>query len=187
MRTRPLALLALLLPLAACVSPPPDARNPRGDAIRFVARNGIATANGIFHDWRIVDAHVDRADPGASHVEIEIDVASVDTGIPRRDDHLRDPDFFEVERWPHATVRVSEVRPHEGPDDRRFDARFDVAIRDRHAALPGTFTVVSEEPLVVEGEIEIDRVDFGVGEADRWWNPVTPRNRVPIHFRVTLE
>ena len=180
-------LLALLLVLPGCVTPPPETLNPRGDFIRFVAKNAIATANGVFHDWRVVDAHIDRSDIGASFVEIEIEIASIDTGIERRDDHLRDPDFLEVERWPKASIRVSDVRPEGEPDDRRFTARFEITIRDRRESLDGAFALVSDRPLVVEGEIEIDRVAFGVGKADSWWNPVSPRNEVPVHFRVTLE
>lgn len=185
MRIRCASLLApLLLLLAACVSAPPATQSPRGDYIRFVASNGVATANGIFHEWRVVDSKVDRGDAAASYVEVEIDVASIDTGIERRDDHLRSPDFFDAERWPHAKVRVSDVRPR---DDQHYDARFDVEIRDQRRSLEGGFVLVSEEPPVVEGEVEIDRIAFGVGPENHWWNPVTPQEQVPVRFRLTLE
>ena len=187
MHTRYAALLAPLLLLAACASTPPETQNAQGDFIRFVAQNGIATANGIFHEWRVVDAKIDRGDAGASYVELEIDVASIDTGIGRRDDHLRSADFFDAERWPKATVRVSGVRPPGESGDYRYDARFEVVIRGQRESLKGDFVFVSDHPLVVEGKVGIDRVAFGVGKPDRWWNPVTARDVVPVHFRVTLQ
>lgn len=177
----------LILCLAACVNAPPESRLANRDAIRFVGRSGIATANGIFHRWRVLEARVDRDDPSASFALIEIDVASLDTDFPRRDDHLRDPDFFDVERWPTARVRVEGVRPSPaGSEPPRYRAHFDVAIRDRRLSLPGEFAVVSERPLVVEGGLVLDRVAFGIGAPDCWWNPLSPRNEVPVRFRVTL-
>ena len=191
----PLPLLLGLcscLALVACVNAPPETRGANGDEIRFESRSGIAKANGIFRDWRVVDARIDPGRPAESHVAIEIDVDSIDTGFERRDAHLRDPDFFDAATWPHARVRVSDARPvaSEGaggaaPDS--YQARFEVEIRDRREALEGAFRVVSRRPLVVEGELEIDRTSFGVGSPNRWWNPMAPRNQVPVHFRLTLE
>jgi polyisoprenoid-binding protein YceI len=187
------APLALLLSFAAagalaCVNAPPPARTPHGDAIRFEARSGIARAHGIFHDWRIVDAHVDRSDPGASWVEIEVDVASVDTAFARRDEHLRAPDFFDARRWPGARIRVSEVRAlPESEEPPRYAARFEITLRDTRESLPGSFTLESETPLVVAGELVLDRTVFGVGEPDVWWNPMSPHNDVTVRFRATLD
>jgi polyisoprenoid-binding protein YceI len=42
-------------------------------------------------------------DPGASTVEVIIDMASVDSGSQARDEHLRSADFFDVASHPHAT------------------------------------------------------------------------------------
>src|SRR5688500_8640721 len=39
-------------------------------------------------------------DPLASSVEVTIDPASIDTGDPQRDGHLRSADFFDVEQFP---------------------------------------------------------------------------------------
>jgi polyisoprenoid-binding protein YceI len=187
MRIRLATLLALALLVSGCVTHPPETTNPRGDSIRFVARSGIVTANGLFHAWRVVDSRIDPDDLAASFVEIEIDVASIDTGFESRDDHLRDPDFLEVERWPKAYIRAFDVRPLDGSDDSRFSARVEIGIRDRRESMSGEFRLVSNRPLIIEGEIEIDRLAFGVGAEDSWWNPMSPRNEVLFHFRLTLE
>ncbi len=44
-----------------------------------------------------------------SSVEAEIDVASVYTGVARRDDDLRSPNYFDAEKYPNITFRSSRV------------------------------------------------------------------------------
>src|SRR5438445_6833252 len=50
------------------------------------------------------------SDPLDSHVEVEVDMASVDTRDEQRDAHLRSPDFFDVERFPVMSYRSTAVR-----------------------------------------------------------------------------
>ncbi len=42
-------------------------------------------------------------------VNIEIDAASVSTGVKKRDDHLRSPDFFNVKQFPKLTFKSTKV------------------------------------------------------------------------------
>jgi polyisoprenoid-binding protein YceI len=46
-----------------------------------------------------------------SSVEAEIDLQSVTTGNPQRDEHLRSPDFFETDVHPKMIFRSTSVRP----------------------------------------------------------------------------
>jgi polyisoprenoid-binding protein YceI len=55
------------------------------------------------------DAHV-GADGHVSG-EIFIDPASIDTGIRKRDNHLRSGDYFDIANYPTITFTVAEVRP----------------------------------------------------------------------------
>jgi polyisoprenoid-binding protein YceI len=48
--------------------------------------------------------------PADSTVEVVIDMASVSSGDQSRDDHLRSPDFFDVEAHPTATFRSKAIR-----------------------------------------------------------------------------
>ena len=59
---------------------------------------------GRFHGTVVIGE-----DPAGSSVEVEIDMASVDTRDEGRDGHLRSPDFFDVERYPTMTYRSSAV------------------------------------------------------------------------------
>ena len=48
-------------------------------------------------------------DPAAASVHITIDAASIDTRDTKRDEHLRSPDFLDVERFPNLTFRSTRV------------------------------------------------------------------------------
>src|SRR5579859_2725325 len=69
---------------------------------------------------------LDEADPARSSVVVEIDAASLDTGEPRRDTHLRSADFLDVERYPVLTFTSTRVEPV-GND--RFRVEGDLTIR----------------------------------------------------------
>jgi polyisoprenoid-binding protein YceI len=49
------------------------------------------------------------ADPTRSTVEATISAASVDTGQPQRDEHLRSPDFLDVEKYPEISFKSSRI------------------------------------------------------------------------------
>jgi polyisoprenoid-binding protein YceI len=171
----------------AGVSGAEDADAPPG-SIEFVGRNLLLTANGAFHRWRFTRVEIDRAHPERSVVEVEIDVASIDTGIERRDEHLRTADFFEVEKWPTATVHVTGASPDgaSATGNPRYRANFRIRIRDVEKTLPGSFEVVAEDPPQVAGDLVLNRIDFGVGEPHRRWNPTSIREEIPVHFSVRI-
>jgi polyisoprenoid-binding protein YceI len=53
---------------------------------------------------------VDERNPANSSIELEIDANSVDTGNSQRDDHLRNPDFFNTRQFPKITFKSTRVR-----------------------------------------------------------------------------
>lgn len=70
--------------------------------------HGLSRVTGKFTDFS-VELFWDENDLEHSSVHLEIDVASVDTGIDRRNGHLRSEDFFDVETYPTITFVSSEI------------------------------------------------------------------------------
>lgn len=55
-------------------------------------------------------------DLSKSSVHCTVDVASIDTGIKERDDHLRSKDFFNVEKYPKMHFRSKKIHRTEESD-----------------------------------------------------------------------
>ncbi len=57
---------------------------------------------------------LDEEEVSKSKLTVSIDVASVNTNVKDRDDHLRSADFFEVEKFPKMTFTSTKVEPKNG-------------------------------------------------------------------------
>jgi len=55
------------------------------------------------------NALIDEASPGSSKVNLEIETASINSSDPKRDEHLRSADFFDVKQFPKMTFRSTLV------------------------------------------------------------------------------
>lgn len=157
-------------------------------SLEFVGRNLIATANGTFHEWRVVESAIDLEAIARSHVLVEVELSSVDTGNESRDDHLRTADFFDVATHPVATVRAHSFVAL-GESERggeRYAVQLDIDLHGVQKTIPGEVELVSPTPMVFEGSSMLNRVDFGVGAAPSRWNPMSIGAEIPIRFRVEL-
>lgn len=55
---------------------------------------------------------VDEANPAQASVAVEIDTASIDSNHAERDKHLRSADFLDVDKFPKASFKSTEVIDH---------------------------------------------------------------------------
>ena len=72
----------------------------------------------------------DRDHPEDAGVQATMDAASIDTGVADRDGHLRGPDFFDAEKFPHITFRSTRVDNPPKEEGDRFRVVGDLTIRD---------------------------------------------------------
>jgi polyisoprenoid-binding protein YceI len=111
---------------------------------------------------------VDRDDLTKSSVEVTIGVASINTSNERRDAHLKNPDFFEVEKYPTATFK-SKSWKKTGTDT--FDVTGDLTIKDTTKEVVLQVTSLGFVPGNRPGSMisgweattKINRRDWGVG------------------------
>jgi polyisoprenoid-binding protein YceI len=76
--------------------------------VSFTGRHFMVTkVRGRFTDVRGTVTIGDRM--ADSHVEVVIGMASVTSGSETRDEHLRSPDLFDVEQYPHARFRSTRT------------------------------------------------------------------------------
>ena len=83
--------------------------DPSGSAIGFTVHQFLGTTHGKFTRFN-GKIDIDREHPENSSVTAQIDVRSIDTQIKKRDDHLRSPEFFNVEKFPQMTFKSRNVK-----------------------------------------------------------------------------
>lgn len=130
----------------------------------------------------IVDA---GDDPKRSSVKAAIDVTTLITGDPQRDEHLRSPDFFDAANHPTMTFEsrsISGAREH-------FKVTGDLTIRGqtREVTLDVTFNGLGTNPLgqAVAGftaVTQLNRKEFGLN-----WNMALEAGGFLVGDTATIE
>jgi polyisoprenoid-binding protein YceI len=132
---------------------------------------------------------------GAIHVEdtvedswgeLEIDAASIDTGVPDRDAHLRSADFLDVEKFPKITYRSTKV---ERTGDTKLRVTGDLTIRDvtRSIVMDVTSEGLTPDPwggtrAAFSATGELEREDWGMT-----WNVALEKGGVLVSKSVQLD
>jgi polyisoprenoid-binding protein YceI len=137
--------------------------DPVHSSVEFHVKHlGIATVKGQF---KVFEGTLEIDDSGA-RANGTVDVASVDTREPQRDDHLRSADFFEVERFPQIAFQSTAIRPL---DDEEFEIDADLTIHGvtrsvtLKAVFEGSETDLQGNARVgVSAAAQINRSDFGM-------------------------
>ncbi len=84
--------------------------DPNHSAAQFSVRHlGVLTVRGAFTKVSGTATH-DPADPSKDTLEATIDANSVDTRVQMRDNDLRSPRFFDVQKFPTITFRSKQTK-----------------------------------------------------------------------------
>ena len=116
-------------------------------AVTFKIRHLFSNVKGSFNEFAGA-LDYEPGKPETWKAEAVIQAASIDTNVKARDNHLRNPDFFEVEKYPTITFKSSEV----------------TEATDTTAKLKGLLTIHG-----VEKEVVLDLTIHGAGK-DPWGN-----------------
>jgi polyisoprenoid-binding protein YceI len=83
--------------------------DPAHSTIGFKVKHLMITnVKGLFEKFRGT-VNIDEKDIAKSKVDVTIEMASINTNITKRDDHLRSPDFFDVAKFPTMTFVSTKV------------------------------------------------------------------------------
>ena len=69
---------------------------------------GVTDFYAVFKDISGIVAF-DKADPAKSSVELTVPVESIDSRNPKRDQHLKSPDFFNAKQFPTLSFKSKKV------------------------------------------------------------------------------
>ena len=153
--------------------------------IHFTVRHMvIAKVRGAFARWKGFIDH-DAADPTRSRVEIEIETASVDTREPKRDEHLRSPDFLDVAQFPKMTFVSTSI---DKVEDGVFRVHGDLTLHGvtRPVTLEAELLGTGKDPwggerLGYQARAVLNRKDFGLT-----WNAALETGGVLVGEKVDI-
>jgi polyisoprenoid-binding protein YceI len=145
----------------------------------------ISKVRGRFSKWS-AKLQLDTADLTRSTVEVDIEAASIETGVADRDTHLRSPDFLDAAKYP--TVRYRSRRIEAASKD-RLRVVGDLTIRDvtREVVLDVEYGGQGKDPwgntrVGFTATTSINRKDFGLT-----WNQALETGGVLVADRVDIE
>jgi polyisoprenoid-binding protein YceI len=184
---RPLmaAMLLLALPGLAvnAAGPVPSySADPELSRLEFIGVQAGANFKGSF---RAFQAAVDFS-PDAlanSHIDVQIDLKSVDSMDKDRDTTIRGPDIFDVAHSPTAHyVTRSFSKTAAG-----YSAAGTLTLRGVTKDVPIEFKFAqSGAGAKLEGTATLKRLDFGAGQGD-WKSTEEVANEVKISFSLVLK
>ncbi len=106
-------------------------------------------------------AMIDDADLTKSSILAEIDAATINTREPKRDEHLRSPDFFDVAKFPKLTFKSTKVE--------RAGAQLKVT---------GDLTLHGvTKPVVLTADVPVQTIKDGYGNVKRGLTATTKLSR----------
>ncbi len=129
-----------------------------------VAHMVVSKTNGKFTEYSGV-VEMDAEAQEFKSIEAVIQTASVTTDHQKRDDHLRSPDFFDVQKFPTLTYKMKSYKK----TGDQYTALGDLTLLGvtKEISLVGTFNGVAQDPwgntragFTAEGTI--NRKDYGM-------------------------
>lgn len=153
--------------------------DPQRSELTFAVKNlwGLQTVRGVFGACRGTLAVRAHGVVG----ELAIEANSLDTGNKKRDQHLRSPDFFDVDRHPQIAFTTTAV----AEDGDRPTVSGELVIRTSHVplAIPVTVEQTADDALRLKGKLTVSRQAAGLT-----WNRMgMVGDEATLHARLTLD
>jgi polyisoprenoid-binding protein YceI len=160
--------------------------DPAHTRIGFSARHAMVTrVRGAFNE---VEGYV-YINPEATseaHIEVRVQLASIDTRNEQRDEHLRSADFFDVENYPEMIFTANTI---DEVEENNYVVVGELSIRGntQPLTLPLQLTGIERDPFGglragLEGTRRITRKDWGLE-----WNTPLDSGGVLVSEKITLE
>lgn len=153
-----------------------------------VKHMGIFTVRGQFK--KVSGSAQTDAQGKPSKIEVSIDAASIETGEPQRDGHLRSPDFLDADKYPTLSFTSTQI---ESLDGNNYKIHGNLTIRDisKPVVLEAELTQAIKDPwgltrIGATAEGKLNRKDW-----DLTWNQVLELGALlvgeEIKFNIEVE
>ena len=176
------ALAALLVPAAGSgYGQRVSAVDQDKSAITFVSKQMNVPVEGKFGRFS-VQLVFDAAKPNEGRVQVELDLASIDTGSEEANDEVKGKGWFDVKNYPTARFVSSAVKSL-GPGRYELAGKLTIKGRTRDVVAPFTLKPAGQG-AVFDGAFVLKRLDYAIGEGV-WSDTDTVANEVQVKFRIS--
>jgi polyisoprenoid-binding protein YceI len=141
---------------------------------------GMVTVKGVFRE---VTGSGTVSAAGDVAGTITVATGSIDTKMKKRDEHLRSAHFFDVANYPDITFVAEQVTP--SSEGVTVTGALTVRGRTRPVSFPARASGFDGAQGELDGEIQVDRSDFGLT-----WNQlgmVSVHNTITVHAVFTRQ
>jgi polyisoprenoid-binding protein YceI len=160
--------------------------DPAHSAAQFSVRHlGISTVRGEFKKVS-GSANYDPTDPAKTSIEATIDATTIDTRVDKRDNDLRGPEFFDVQKYPTITFKSKRTEA-EGTGKLKITGDLTIhgvtreVVLDVDGPTPPIKDPKGNSHMGASATTKINRKDFGVSGA-----PTVAGDEVSITIDVEL-
>jgi polyisoprenoid-binding protein YceI len=160
--------------------------DPNHSAAFFSIRHlMISTVRGQFAGVKGT-VHYDPARPEQATVDATIDCSTLNTGVAKRDEQMKGPDFFDVKRFPVMKFTSKKVQAA-GPGKLKISGDLTINAVTRPVVLDvdGPSAIVKDaqgrEKIGLNASTRINRKDFGIV-----WNEVLETGGVALADEVAI-
>jgi len=127
----------------------------------------------------------DPQHPASSSVQVTMPLSLLDTHVPALDKHLKEPDFFDADKYPQITFKSTRVQPLGG---NRFKVTGNLTahgvtrpvVLDVHLNKEGVHPMTKAQAIGFDATGTLKRSEFGVGA-------YVPMVSDEIQLRITTE
>ena len=189
----PAAIAAILTLAASAAAIPATAATTAAEVhtidtghsdVSFQIRHLVSQVRGKFNDYQGT-INLDPANLEKSSVEFSIKTASIDTGLPDRDKHLRAEDFFWADKHPEITFKSKSIKKAD-KDSYNVTGTLNMRGVAKEITLPVTYLGTVKDPWGNEKggfatEITLDRKDYGIN-----WNAALDNGGVVLSDDVKV-
>ena len=133
----------------------------QGSTLRFNIRNLGFNVPGTFTGFHGFINFDPKVLTGAGF-DVSVEAASVNTASVKRDDHLREPDYFGVKQYPKIRLISEKIIASSMAGTYSFTGKLTMKGKTQQITFPFS-AVTSGEGYRFKGSFKINRRDFGVG------------------------
>lgn len=160
--------------------------DPMHSSVNFKVKHmGITFVSGKFDKFDgVITGNMNKMEE--AKVTFNVEMATINTSVPMRDDHLRSADFFEVEKYPSMSFNSTSI---EKVDDKNYKLNGKLQIKD--VTKDVTFDVKygglitgedSTQTLGFIAKNKINRIDYNVA-----YNPDGSQIAKDVYITLYLE